>query len=362
MTPRPAPTATRAWTVTADVLRRINYLAVMLLLPPALLWNALRLDIPAERVLLVLASIGPLTGLLGYVFTRGRRVMPREAEPFIDVIVIVTVALTAVIHWRFDQPYLASGALLPALLFPGYFMRWNVLYRDQPVRRLTLSVTYLLLAAAAVAASYLHGHPDIDPLTVLLLGSLQLVNLTDFQRLARQVDTERDGRDAAEHSARHDALTGLANRRAFEADATELDPTRRHSLIVLDIDRFKAVNDDHGHDVGDQVLATLAARLETLVRFHGRAYRWGGEEFAVLLPDTIGLQAAEIAETIRRRVADQPISGLSLTVSLGTGEWQPDLSLRENFVLVDTALRQAKERGRNRVCHAGHTPASEHLH
>lgn len=357
---RPDSTPTRAWTDTRDTLRRINYIAILLLLPPVFLWNALRLDIPAERLLLVLSALGPLSGLVMYVL-RGRRPSP-PAEPVIDAIIIATAVLTVLIHWRFDRPELASGAILPALLAPGYFMRWNLVYLDQPRRRFVLSVTYLCLTVAAIAAAYVHGHPDLDPLTILLIGGLQLFHFNDFHRIARQIDLERDGRDAAEHTARHDPLTGLLNRRAFDTDAAALDPVRRHSLVLLDIDHFKAVNDSHGHDVGDQVLAALALRLQGIITFHGHAYRWGGEEFAVLLTDTPAVQAAEIAETIRRRIAEQPMAGLPVTVSLGTGEWQPQLTPRENFVLVDTALTLAKRDGRNRVYHASRPPLPTHLH
>lgn len=362
MTVRPDPSPSRAWIVTSDRLRRINYLAVMLVLPPVFLWNALRLDVPAERLLLVLSAVGPLASLVFLIVSRGRALPSRRMEPVIDGVLLLTVALLAAVHWHSARPELTSGALLSALLFPGYFMRWSVVYRDHPVRRHGLSAAYLLLTVAAVAGAYAHGHRDIDPLTVLLLGGLLLVHLSDFQRVARQVDLEREQRTAAEHTARHDSLTGLPNRRAFEQEGEHLDPTRRHSLIVLDIDHFKVINDTHGHDIGDQVLAALAPRLVAIVQHHGHAYRWGGEEFAVLLPDTPAIQAAEIAETVRRRIEEQPCAGVGITVSLGVGEWQPNLSLRENFVLVDTALGHAKERGRNRVCRVDCGPLPPYLH
>ncbi|WP_295821699.1 diguanylate cyclase [uncultured Deinococcus sp.] len=362
MTVRPDPSPSRAWIVTSDRLRRINYLAVMLVLPPVFLWNALRLDVPAERLLLVLSAVGPLASLVFLIVSRGRALPSRRMEPVIDGVLLLTVALLAAVHWHSARPELTSGALLSALLFPGYFMRWSVVYRDHPVRRHGLSAAYLLLTVAAVAGAYAHGHRDIDLLTVLLLGGLLLVHLSDFQRVARQVDLEREQRTAAEHTARHDSLTGLPNRRAFEQDGETLDPARRHSLIVLDIDHFKSVNDAHGHDVGDQVLAALATRLLAIVQHHGHAYRWGGEEFAILLPDTPGSQAAEIAETIRRRVVAQPMAGHAVTVSLGVGESHPELTPRENFVLVDTALRRAKSDGRNRMCHARRLSVPTHLH
>jgi diguanylate cyclase (GGDEF)-like protein len=116
-----------------------------------------------------------------------------------------------------------------------------------------------------------------------------------------------------DHScAQRDALTGCLNRRAFEAlYRREGDRSRRLtrpvSLLFLDIDRFKQLNDRFGHEVGDDVLHRLCRRVSGALREHDVLFRWGGEEFVVLLPHTRAPEAAAAAERVRRAVADAPL-------------------------------------------------------
>lgn len=158
--------------------------------------------------------------------------------------------------------------------------------------------------------------------------------------------------------ADHDGLTGIANRRRFEERLEE--EARRHgryelplSLILLDIDHFKRINDTHGHQTGDAVLRGVAGLLAESLRVTDFPARYGGEEFAVILPHTSREQALLLAERIRERVAQREFgqSGtqVRLTVSagvsaLGSGEGGLDL-----VSLADQALYLAKDGGRNRV-------------
>jgi diguanylate cyclase (GGDEF)-like protein/PAS domain S-box-containing protein len=156
-----------------------------------------------------------------------------------------------------------------------------------------------------------------------------------------------------------DALTGLYNRRGFfDLGQREIDRSHRFgrtlSAIMLDIDHFKLVNDTYGHSVGDQVLATLARRCRTNIRHVDILCRYGGEEFAILLPETDLFTAAEIAERIRRSIADEPFSTdhdvVKVTISLGVTRALPDTAeLQELLERADIALYRAKEGGRNRV-------------
>lgn len=163
-----------------------------------------------------------------------------------------------------------------------------------------------------------------------------------------------------------DGLTGLCNRQHFlELAGREFDRAHRYqrplSVIMLDIDRFKRVNDTHGHAVGDEVLQALAARFRANVRDIDLPARYGGEEFAVLLPE-VGLERARVAaERLRRSVADTPIEtaagSLNVTISLGVGAIRelpvagaPDCpDLPTLLRLADEALYKAKNAGRNRV-------------
>jgi two-component system cell cycle response regulator len=158
-----------------------------------------------------------------------------------------------------------------------------------------------------------------------------------------------------------DGLTGLNNRRYLDRHLKMLFDraqarSRPLSLLITDIDRFKVVNDTHGHDVGDEVLRQFAARIRATVRGADLACRYGGEEFVVVMPDTMPDTAAAVAERLRVIVEVEPFvirqGGLSLpiTASIGMsstvwGAQTPDGLLKE----ADQALYEAKHKGRNRV-------------
>jgi diguanylate cyclase (GGDEF)-like protein len=121
-------------------------------------------------------------------------------------------------------------------------------------------------------------------------------------------------------------------------------------LIVLDIDFFKAVNDNHGHSAGDTVLKEMALRIGDTIREMDIAARWGGEEFLVLCPDTKKQQAVLLAERLNKAVSQHSFTEVGhLTCSLGVAEFKPDESFIQWFDRGDQALYQAKNRGRDRV-------------
>jgi len=158
-----------------------------------------------------------------------------------------------------------------------------------------------------------------------------------------------------ERIASTDKLTGLNNRRKLEEFATEhLAGIRRYggwlSAILLDIDHFKAVNDRHGHPVGDRVIMHIAAIISDTVREADVAGRWGGEEFLVLLPNTTLDGALVVAEKIRRAVADHDFPVVEAkTVSLGVSQMLDDETMTGLVARADQALYRAKQAGRNRV-------------
>lgn len=156
-----------------------------------------------------------------------------------------------------------------------------------------------------------------------------------------------------------DDLTGLLNRRAF------LDEARRHfarilrqraplSVLMIDIDRFKKINDDKGHDAGDAVLAAFADALRAGLRRSDLPCRYGGEEFCVLLPDTGMDGAAALAENLRRRFAAMEVAFdggmLNATISIGVAETRPGMHMIEEAISqADRALYAAKRAGRDCV-------------
>ncbi|MCD4688834.1 MAG: GGDEF domain-containing protein [Desulfuromonadaceae bacterium] len=157
---------------------------------------------------------------------------------------------------------------------------------------------------------------------------------------------------------RKDALTGIFNRRFFTQKLQEeFIRGRRHnrplSLIMIDVDHFKQVNDNHGHQVGDEALKALSARVLDRIRKTDILSRYGGEEFACLLPETNGSSALRLAEDLRRIVAEENwvCRGVSLqmTISIGIAEGHPEMADSEALLKkADDALYEAKA-GRNRA-------------
>jgi len=168
--------------------------------------------------------------------------------------------------------------------------------------------------------------------------------------------TERKALEAElQHQATHDLLTGAYNRLRFE-ELLEQEAERAHrygtpfALIMLDIDRFKGVNDTYGHDAGDAILRDLVQFVGSRLRGPDTLARWGGEEFMVLLPETGRQGAEDLAEQLRAAVAGHAFPGAGpITISAGVAEYHADRPLKALLKAVDDALYRAKERGRNRV-------------
>lgn len=178
-------------------------------------------------------------------------------------------------------------------------------------------------------------------------------------RTRRLQDELRARNEELEQLVTTDVLTGLRNRRFLAGELERsVSQVRRHggslAVLLLDVDHFKRVNDEHGHHVGDDVLVTVALRLGAALRIEDVLARWGGEEFLVLAPDTDGAGAAVLAERLRAAVAAGPVRvlpALDVAVSVSVG-WttfadgdDPDELLRR----ADGALYDAKDAGRNAV-------------
>lgn len=159
--------------------------------------------------------------------------------------------------------------------------------------------------------------------------------------------------------SRTDGLTGLYNRRYWQMRAAEefersLRNERPAVLIMLDIDQFKRINDQHGHTVGDDVLRGISHILQTHLRSIDILGRYGGEEFAVVLPDMNFTNVQDIAERLRLAVENASFDEkkqLKSTISLGVAQLRPDMTSIEDWIkTADEALYNAKAQGRNRSC------------
>ncbi len=210
------------------------------------------------------------------------------------------------------------------------------------------------------------GPTDRSPETLRLDAALQLLQQSGFEL----PDVAEAGRtawlqavvDGLCNLSSRDALTGLANRRQFElALAREIDRVARAGepalVLMIDIDHFKKVNDTHGHPAGDLVLQTVAQALHDCIRPMDTLARFGGEEFAMILPNCPPAFGQAVAERIRlkvqgRTVTVAPGAEVSVTVSIG-GAFAPQW-VRSSAPLwierADQQLYRAKDQGRNRAC------------
>ncbi|BBL71103.1 biofilm regulation diguanylate cyclase SiaD [Methylogaea oryzae] len=167
----------------------------------------------------------------------------------------------------------------------------------------------------------------------------------------------RDRQETLREESLRDSLTGLGNRRMLQnrlkAEASRLDRYRLPlTLVMVDVDHFKAINDTHGHDAGDKVLATIARVFEAGLRDYDICGRWGGEEFLIIMPEQASDVAGDIVERLRQTVESTNIrigeQVIGVTASFGIAHRHPGEDVAETLQRADQALLTAKRAGRNR--------------
>lgn len=225
-------------------------------------------------------------------------------------------------------------------------------------RRLGLIVSgiYLLTAAVIFFLKFrdVPAMMEVLPIANITLMSLTILAFSHIYEITREQSERR-----LLKMAQTDPLTGLANR-ARLSDVFERERKRSLrqgiplSLLMLDLDHFKQVNDRHGHEAGDLALTHVAERLRHSLRATDLPTRLGGEEFAILLTDTTARQALRVADKIRQAIAANPVTyngqGIPLTISGGIAQFGPDgADLQGLISRADECLYRAKDAGRNRI-------------
>ena len=260
-------------------------------------------------------------------------------KPETSLIVIINFAYLTCICYAFFAINNVYAKLIKAQSLPlGFFLGFL------GFGFLTLGLAFespgdllLILASCFGAVSF----------TVTAFGTLRWVQYNMTVKKKIRVKTEVD------------QLTGLYNRRALASHAkTERRFAEKTdsslSLLVIDIDNFKPINDLHGHDIGDLVIKKLTDLLKEKIRKTDNAYRWGGEEFLVILPVTDIDEAFGVASKLILSTEEisikAPKGQLSITISIGAAEWKKGESLTaDTFKRADKALFEAKNTGKNRV-------------
>ena len=336
-----------------------------------------------------------LTLVFSTQFTRSflklRQSMPRM-DKLLRAIMLFTLAVLPllVLGLRKIALFLFLGNTAVGLIFPFLGLKlW--LSGQREARFYTIAWTAWLVSIALSLVRYMGLTPLTMLMDVLPAGFMLCEALLLSLALADRIKVLREQKEAAEkkyldglkrakeelerqvsertaeikrmhrqavEAARTDMLTGLPNRRAFYSDgAREMERAARYgrpvSLIMLDLDRFKQVNDTHGHSVGDEVLKHLAAVLQREKRVNDLVGRLGGEEFALILPETSEEEAAQIAQRLRQGLAAQPyLRGgaiIRVSASFGVTRQRPGDSIETLLDRADKALYQAKEAGRDQV-------------
>jgi diguanylate cyclase (GGDEF)-like protein len=215
------------------------------------------------------------------------------------------------------------------------------------------------------------GHFNIEETEVKRKGKETDIISNKFTSLGKKISSKslrkefediekfvRKSRKRLATLANADKVTGIFNRQYFDRIAAEefdkAQAAKRHlSILFVDLDHFKDINDNYGHQTGDDVLRAVAWLIQKACRNTDIVARYGGEEIVVVLPSTIAGDAVKIGEEIREIVAKQTEErlGITITVSVGVASYPEDgVSLKSILEKADQALYQAKQTGRNRVC------------
>jgi len=276
-----------------------------------------------------------------------------EAEPFTAQQLSDAVRL----HKEADPDLVLLDVMMPHV--DGYKLA-------QMFKRASPFVPIILLTALEDIDSKRRGlSAGADEFLSKPVNALELqIRMSSMLRIKRLADElERVNRNLAE-LATIDPLTQVANRRAVEQRLLlEFQRERRYkhplACIMIDIDHFKAVNDNYGHPVGDRVLIEVAAAIRESIRTTDLVARFGGEEFIVLAPETPLIAAQMVAERIRRAITQKTTAKMDqglpvVTASLGVSSTEMEVVTESDLVSkADAALYRAKHEGRNRVCVAG---------
>ena len=249
-----------------------------------------------------------------------------------------------------------------------YKLVWPKACKDERIyetlKQLTPETNYILTSDDKIGAFPLTSDGEITGCIVArsTLDKLSKRDISYLEQLTRQSAITINRANTYSKVLQYatlDALTNLNNRRQFEVRLKqEIATTKRQKnplcAMMIDIDFFKKVNDTYGHASGDAVLRTVASIIKEHLRESDIPSRYGGEEFAVLLPYTHIEEAKIVGERLRKAVEETPIpidkKNINVTISMGLAEFSPQETGEDLFKRADSALYEAKESGRNRVC------------
>lgn len=353
---------------TADQLKRRVLMAIMALagLSSALAWVLIEARGAASPVLRGVFGLNLVFQPIMIAVVRWRLLSMRVVD--IICLAFATVVCAACMALRLYSP--AHGGLIDLqalyLWIPVIYVFAFTLAGHGTSLRLSIAILALFIA---ISLPYLLTRPgdahvnftvQLHTVSAVLIAALYFFSSYQHRFQIAQLTVDQLAR-----LANTDDLTRLANRRRMgEAISSELLRYARYghvfSLILIDIDHFKAVNDRHGHAVGDQALVALAARTLEVLREVDTLGRWGGEEFVVILPATGLDETLQKATALCAHVAERPLVGdIAVTISCGVATVAPGDTAERLLQRADSALYAAKRHGRNRAEASTLAPAGD---
>ncbi|HWS26204.1 MAG TPA: GGDEF domain-containing protein [Xanthomonadales bacterium] len=246
---------------------------------------------------------------------------------------------------------MTASVLVLVLAFGGYFGRpmqhWAYLFPPMIAFLLRSNLALVAMLVFGVYATWISAAllPVIDSVRFASGYGLLVCFMYTYALLEERAAT------MLRFHSDHDALSNCLNRRTFNEEIAVIEQEQeRCTFLLIDIDHFKAINDQRGHLVGDRVITEAAATLGAVLAAGSPLYRYGGEEFALMSTRMDEAQGLELAERLRSAIAGHDFAGMTVTVSIGVATWYArDGSIAAALSLADQALYVAKRAGRNRV-------------
>ena len=321
-----------------------------------LVWNRLRSDY--QLAIITTFGVCAIFGIIPFALYRFATNDPWAG--FVDMGIVAAICFAVVHAWRSGDRTRASfllalvntvGCLASAQVLgpPGLFWMYPALLGNFLLLKRDSAV--VVTSIALLALVFLGSAYESTAQLAMFLVSASAASLIAFVFASR---TERQ-RLALETLATQDALTGVFNRRAMEQELQiAVEANRRDGtgfgLAMLDLDHFKRINDEHGHEAGDEVLVGFVGLVRNATRKVDRCFRFGGEEFVLLMPgfDNAALHGIDVS--LRSRIASElSYGGEPVTVSIGAAALRPGEDWQCWLARADAALYQAKNEGRNRT-------------
>lgn len=271
------------------------------------------------------------------------------------------ISLAIVIMLSGDQTFAIMSQLivLTTLSIWMLLIGFAALRKGNPIAKFFLPAIAMGTGGATVSSLATWG---IIPYSQWAFRGIEIGMLCEMSLLSISLGTSfklvEEARKSAESIARLDPLTNLYNRRAYTdligpIWAMAKRKNERVSVVLVDLDWFKKINDEFGHSVGDDVLETIATEIKTRIRASDIAIRWGGEEFLLFLPNTDAVKARTFAEVLRKCIENAACDeNVKVTASIGVASASPvDIGIDSLISLADEALYEAKAMGRNQVAY-----------